>query len=211
MFIAGDFNMNVAEHCYVPYGFLDVHEALTEQNQVHLMNTSYTPNGAARPDRVYMPASQWSTLQDATAYHDSTLATHTPLIVVLVRLRQKALTQVLPPVVLGDRQGGEKPNAHTFAEWTDLWGLWVGGDDSHQKLKSQGLAVNESEVSWTRTTTSKWMRRLRNFTGRVIALTRMKDKGGEQAQRLVVKNCAAIQALPGALWDPLHLRPQRQL
>ena len=184
VFLAGDFNMNITEHYYLPYGMLDVHEALALQSQQALMNTSYTPNGQARPDRVYMPSTQWTTLQDASAYHDSTLATHTPLLVVLTRLRQRALTQMLPPVSLARGEIGDGPAASTFAEWTDLWGFWVSGENAQSRYKSLGIATVEAEVSWTRTTTSRWVRRLRNFTGRIVALTRMHDKSGDNAQRL---------------------------
>ena len=59
IFLAGDFNINVREQQYAPYGFLDVHESIALQSDQTLHNTSFTPNGEARPDRVYMPERQW--------------------------------------------------------------------------------------------------------------------------------------------------------
>ena len=188
--IAGDFNTNVREQQYTPYGFLDVHESIAIQSEQTLHNTCFTPNGEARPDRIYMPERQWGSLQAASAHHDSSLATHCPLVVTLTRERYRALCQSPARAICTRPVGGDFPvGVSTFDEWSDGWALWLTGGEKqkHKKPRSCGVPVTEEEITWTRATTSRWIRRLRNFTAQVVALRRMKDKGGQMAQALWAK------------------------
>ena len=195
IFLAGDFNVHVREQHYVPYSFVDVHEALALQSNQRLLNTSYTPNGEARPDRVYMPTRQWGSLQDASVHHDSLLATHTPLVVTLTREKYRALCQSPGKAAFVKPRDGPLPDGvGCFADWSGGWSAWLAGGDKICKPRSHGVPTLEEEITWTRSTTSRWIRRLRNLAARVVALHRMRDKGGDMAQALWKR--IAAQAKP---------------
>ena len=110
---------------------------------------------------------------------------HCPLVVTLSRERYRALCQSPARAICARPIGGDFPvDVKTFDEWSDGWAFWLTGGETPRKPTSCGVPITEEEITWTRTTTSRWIRRMRNFTAQVVALRRMKDKGGQMAQAL---------------------------